>query len=76
MYTITELVRETGYSKHTIHTYSALGLIPPATGRGRYATWPGAALTILLAFRNNFHPENRKTRITHAIEHGLDPRGA
>lgn len=73
--TMTELVRETGYAPATIRTYACRGLIPRPDRPGTGALWSPSALTILLAFRKLYHPDNRLNRADVAIAHGLDPKG-
>ena len=76
VYTITELSRESGYKPSTIRRYATVGLIPRANHRGIGATWPPLTLALLLKFRALHHPDNRLTRVDHAIEAGLVPKGA
>ena len=74
-YTMEELVRETGYAKRTIYDYAWRGLIPHPSHRGPGSTWPADTLKLLLAYKRDHHPDNRRVRATIAIEYGLNPVG-
>ena len=74
VYTMQELVRETGYKAQTIRMYASIGLIPHANRRGRGATWSPTALKILQSFKSTIHPGNRETRAGLAERAGFDPK--